>query len=307
MSEPGADAGAERAEETGQRRNRTPSPFARGASGSRGTGREDLAAPASSDAQTPEPPEAAGAPEAEPGLAVERASGADPDAAGERAPDGEPGSAVERAPDAEQDSDGDPGSAVERASGAERDPDAEPAAGSPAAGRVSGLPRRRATIMAVLAAVLVLAVGVAVWSALEAERLRDPGGNVALADEAGTREVADQVSAGLKAIFSYDYNNLERTERAADRVLVEQAVGQYEESFAAASAQAREQRLVRTTTVRSVGVRELAGDEARVLALVDQQTLHTADANRQETTSAALAVVAKRVGGEWKIAALAGL
>ncbi|PXY28881.1 hypothetical protein BA062_23010 [Prauserella flavalba] len=169
------------------------------------------------------------------------------------------------------------------------------------------MPARRATIMAVLAAVLVLAVGVAVWSALEAQRLRDPGGNVALADDAATREVADQVSTGLKAIFSYDYNNLERTERAAGRVLVERAVGQYEASFAAASAQAREQRLVRTTTVRSIGVQELTGDEARVLALVDQQTLHPGDAGRQETTSAALAVVAKRVGGEWRIAALAGL
>ncbi|MBK1788373.1 hypothetical protein JHE00_28930 [Prauserella sp. ASG 168] len=161
--------------------------------------------------------------------------------------------------------------------------------------------------MAALVAVLVLAIGAAVWSGLEAQRLRDPGGNVALADEAATREVAEQVSAGLKAIFSYDYNNLARTERAADDVLVGRAVEQYARSFADAKARAQEQRLVRTTTVRSVGVQELAGSEARVVVLVDQQTLHTAEDNRQDTTTAALTVAATRAGGSWKLSSLTPL
>jgi Mce-associated membrane protein len=58
-------------------------------------------------------------------------------------------------------------------------------------------------------------------------------------------------------------------------VLVGDAVVQYEGSFAAARSQAQEQKLVRTTTIRSTGVRELRGDTARLLVFLDQQTLRT--------------------------------
>ncbi|PRX46475.1 Mce-associated membrane protein [Prauserella shujinwangii] len=171
-------------------------------------------------------------------------------------------------------------------------------------------PRRRATLAAVLAGVLVLAVAATVLAGAQSARLRDPGGNAALADRAATEEVTEQVGAGLKAIFSYDYNNLARTERAADRVLVGRAVGQYRERFAEAREQAERQRLVRTTTVRSIGVKELHGGTARLLVFLDQQTLRAGaggEDRRQDPVTAVLDVTAEKSGGEWRIADLTPL
>jgi Mce-associated membrane protein len=168
--------------------------------------------------------------------------------------------------------------------------------------------QNRAAVLPVLAAVLVLALGGAVSFAFQANSLNagDPAGNRALVDQAETGAVTDQVGAAVKAIFSYDFGNLARTERAATDVLVDTAVAQYRDSFAAAKKQAEEQKLVRTTTVRSIGVREIRGDRATVLLFLDQQTLHTAD-NKQDSAGAQLDITAKRVDGRWKIAGLTAL
>lgn len=168
--------------------------------------------------------------------------------------------------------------------------------------------QNRAAVLPVLAAVLVLALGGAVSFAFQANALNagDPAGNRALVDPAETGAVTDQVGAAVKAIFSYDFSNLARTERAAADVLVDTAVTQYRDSFAAAKKQAEEQKLVRTTTVRSLGVREIRGDRATVLLFLDQQTLHTAN-NQQDSAGAQLDITAKRVDGRWKIAALTAL
>jgi Mce-associated membrane protein len=161
--------------------------------------------------------------------------------------------------------------------------------------------RRRATLLAALTAVLVLAAGAAVWAGLEAKSLHSA--NTALADTAATAEVTDQVSAGVKAIFSYDYGNLARTDRAAAAVLVDDAVGQYQGGFAAAKQQAAEQKLVRTTTISSIGVQDLSGDTAHLLIFLDQQTL-TTTSNQQTSTTGCLEVTARKIDGTWKIATL---
>jgi Mce-associated membrane protein len=163
-------------------------------------------------------------------------------------------------------------------------------------------------VLPALAAVFVLALGGAASFAFQARSLTsgDPAGNTALVDQAGTSAVSDQVGAAVKAIFSYDFSNLPRTERAAADVLVDTAVAQYRDSFAAAKKQAEDQKLVRTTTVRSVGVREIRGDQASVLLFLDQQTLHTVD-NQQDSAGAQLDITAKRVDGRWKIASLTAL
>jgi Mce-associated membrane protein len=163
---------------------------------------------------------------------------------------------------------------------------------------------RRATVLAVLTAVIGLAAGTAVWSGLRANSVHS--GNAALADTAATAEVADQVGSGVKAIFSYDYGNLARTERAASSVLVDAAVGQYQANLPAAEKQATDQKLVRTTTISSIGVQDLRGDTARVLIFLDQQTLNTTS-NQQSSASAALAVSARKVDGAWKIASMTAL
>nr|WP_091674286.1 hypothetical protein [Amycolatopsis marina] len=163
-------------------------------------------------------------------------------------------------------------------------------------------------MLAVLAVVVVLATVTAVWSGLRAAELTsgDPAGNAAFVDDAATAEVREQVGTAVKALFSYDYSNLARTERAAESLLVGDAVVQYEASFAAAREQATEQKLVRTTTIRSAGVRELRGDSARLLVFLDQQTLRT-EKNEQTSSAAVLDVVATRSGGDWRIASLSAL
>jgi Mce-associated membrane protein len=162
--------------------------------------------------------------------------------------------------------------------------------------------------MRVLAAVVVLALGCAAWFGVEAHVLTssDSADNAALVDTAATSTVTDQIGAGVKAVFSYDYSDLARTERAAADVLVDSAATTYHASLAAAETQATDQKLVRTTTVRSIGVQELRGDQATVLLFLDQQILHTVG-NQQDSSAAQLLVTAKRIDGRWKIATLTPL
>ncbi|WP_410654548.1 hypothetical protein [Amycolatopsis sp. lyj-112] len=162
-----------------------------------------------------------------------------------------------------------------------------------------------ARIPRILAAIIAVATGCAVWFGLQASSLGSDG-NAAMVDQAATAEVADQVGAGVKAVFSYDYSNLARTERAAADVLVGDATGQYRDQFASARKRAEEQKLVRTTTVRSLGVSSLRGDQAEILLFLDQQTLTTAGGAPQSSV-AQLSVSAVRIDGRWKISRLTPL
>ncbi|WP_370942934.1 hypothetical protein AB5J62_28145 [Amycolatopsis sp. cg5] len=156
-----------------------------------------------------------------------------------------------------------------------------------------------------LAGLAALFVAAAVWFAVESASVRSVD-NTALVDARATAEVIDQVGAGVKAVFSYDYANLPRTERAASDVLTGEAVTQYRADFAAARTQAETGKLVRTTTIRSIGVQTLRGDDATLLLFLDQQTLHT-ESNQQESTAAQLAVTAHRTDGRWKLTTLTPL
>jgi Mce-associated membrane protein len=157
----------------------------------------------------------------------------------------------------------------------------------------------------VLAAVVVLALGCAVWFGIETASL-SPGDNQALVDTAATSDVSSQVSDAVKAVFSYDYANLPRTERAASEVLTGEAVGQYRDQFASARTRATAEKLVRTTTVRAVGVRTLVGDDASLLLFLDQQTV-TQGGGAPSSSVAQLAVTAKRIDGRWKLASMTAL
>ncbi|RSD22757.1 hypothetical protein [Amycolatopsis eburnea] len=156
----------------------------------------------------------------------------------------------------------------------------------------------------VLALVIALALGCAVWFGVEAASL-SPGSNQALVDSAATASVSAEVSDAVKSVFSYDYTNLARTERAASQVLTGEAVGQYQAQFASARTRAAAEKLVRTTTVRAVGVRSLVGDEASLLLFLDQQTVGSGGA--LSSSVGQLAVTARRVDGHWKISSLTAL
>ncbi|WP_086674199.1 hypothetical protein [Amycolatopsis pretoriensis] len=157
----------------------------------------------------------------------------------------------------------------------------------------------------VLAVVVALALGCAVWFGVETASL-SPGDNQALVDSAGTASVSAEVSDAVKSVFSYDYANLARTERAASQVLTGDAVRQYQDQFASARTRATAEKLVRTTTVRAVGVRSLVGDDASLLLFLDQQTV-VSGGGAPSSSVAQLAVTAKRVDGHWKLASLTAL
>ncbi|WP_239154058.1 hypothetical protein [Amycolatopsis sp. FDAARGOS 1241] len=151
-------------------------------------------------------------------------------------------------------------------------------------------------------AVTVVALACAVWFAVQASALQ-PRDDDALVDLATTEQVRDQVSSAVKALFSYDYGNLDRTSRAAADVLSGPAVGQYRAQFAAAGKRATDGKLIRTTTVRSAGVRTLHGDEATLLLFLDQQTI-LPGGGAPRASVAQLAVTAHRADGQWKITGL---
>lgn len=163
---------------------------------------------------------------------------------------------------------------------------------------------RRRIVVAVLAVMLVVAAGCAVWFAMEARALREggSGGNLALADVEATRDVTAAVSANLKAVFSYDYTNLERTRRAVDLALTGELAAEYREKFTAASEQARRNKLVRVSIVRSIGVRHLSEDRATLLVFLDQQELRPS--GRPKSTTATLDVTALRMDRSWRISAI---
>lgn len=157
----------------------------------------------------------------------------------------------------------------------------------------------------ILLAIVVVALGCTVWFGAETASL-SPGDNQALVDSAGTASVAAEVSDAVKSVFSYDYANLARTERAASQVLTGDAVRQYEDQFASARTRAAAEKLVRTTTVRAVGVRSLVGDDASLLLFLDQQTV-AQGGGAPSSSVAQLAVTARRVDGHWKLASLTAL
>jgi Mce-associated membrane protein len=156
-----------------------------------------------------------------------------------------------------------------------------------------------------LLAIVVVALGCTVWFGVETASL-SPGDNQALVDSAGTASVSAEVSDAVKSVFSYDYANLARTERAASQVLTGDAVRQYQDQFASARTRAAAEKLVRTTTVRAVGVRSLVGDDASLLLFLDQQTV-AQGGGAPSSSVAQLAVTARRVDGHWKLASLTAL
>lgn len=219
-------------------------------------------------------------------------------------PRDEPRSESEAGPDQPAEEAAEPEPSAAEAAEPEQD-HTEDAPGSGRAGDHRG--KRRASVLAGLVAVLVLLSAAAVWFAIETNRLRagDPEANAALVDAGATARVIEQISSAVESIFSYNYAYPERTRRAAERVLLDQALREFEAKLAEASKEAKDRKLIRTANVRAIGVRYLHGDTARVLVFLDQQTLLTAE-NKQRSNTAYLEILAKRTGGSWKIAKMSG-
>ncbi|WP_225845102.1 hypothetical protein [Streptomyces sp. HPF1205] len=165
-----------------------------------------------------------------------------------------------------------------------------------------------AVAVAVLALLTVLLGGFAAWAAGRASDLRGSlaDRNTALTDNTRTSEVKGSVSQAVDAVFSYDYADTARTDKAAAKVLTGRAVRQYASMIARVKAQAAARKTVLTTTVTDAGVEMIDGDRARLLLYADQRNTGTAKGSAGDTAYAAamFAVDAVEQDGTWKIASI---
>ncbi|KJK58479.1 hypothetical protein [Saccharothrix sp. ST-888] len=178
--------------------------------------------------------------------------------------------------------------APERRAGVDPEPDVVAEPGTVA--EVADAPGRRGRVRwpAVLAVLTLLLGGFAAWSAARAADLRDgsPAKNAALADAARTSEVKGTVSQAVNTLFSYNYADTARTDDAAKRLLIGQAVQQYATMLAEVRKQGPQQKMVLTTTVTNAGVVAIDGDRARLLIYADQRNTGTAQPAKSAAAAA---------------------
>lgn len=162
--------------------------------------------------------------------------------------------------------------------------------------------RRGALLPVALGIATLVLGGLAAWFGTEAHGLTNvpAARNSALTDAAATSTVRGQVSNAVTALFSYNYAKPGPTTRAAGQLLTGPAVRQYARLFAQVHKDAPGQKLVVKTTVNSVGVELLTGDQARVLVFATETDTRTGG-GQPASVGAMLAVNVVRQGGTWKI------
>lgn len=147
---------------------------------------------------------------------------------------------------------------------------------------------------------LVLA-GLAVFFKLQYDTAEGATSNTALLDVAKTAQVKDQVSQATESLFSYDFNNIKKTEDAASNLLANDDVkAKYNSLMGEVKRLAPQQKMVVTCKVTRSAVIMLDGDRARVMVFVDQ-TSTRADTKQTTAGSAQLHVDAQLQGNTWKI------
>jgi Mce-associated membrane protein len=168
--------------------------------------------------------------------------------------------------------------------------------------REAGENRRGPLLPVALGIATLVLGGLAAWFGTEAHSLTSvpAASNSALTDTAGTSAVRSQIGNAVTMLFSYNYTNPGPTTRAAQRLLTGPAVRQYATLFAQVHKDAPGQKLVVSTTVTSVGVEILTGDQARLLVFATE-TDTRAGGGQPASVGAMLAVNAVRQGSTWKI------
>jgi Mce-associated membrane protein len=154
-----------------------------------------------------------------------------------------------------------------------------------------------------LIAVVVIALGLAVWFRVEVMGLRDAAatGNRALLDVGTTAQLSGQVRDGVERVFSYDFARLDDNERAAAAVITGPFADDYRHQYARVRELAPAQQAVVVATVPALAVSVLDGDRAVVVVFVDQQANRAGQA-APLVAAGRLRVGAQRVNGSWKLA-----
>ncbi|MDT7785545.1 MAG: Mce-associated rane protein [Pseudonocardiales bacterium] len=124
--------------------------------------------------------------------------------------------------------------------------------------------------------------------------------DAALVDSATTSAVNGQIREAVEKSFSYNFADVESTEKAARELLTGKALCQYNAVFGPVKEVAPQQKLVVTVRVVSSAVSSLKDGRATVLVFADQVTTRTTD-NQSGGGTAMLRVSAIDDGGRWKI------
>ncbi|WP_410607447.1 hypothetical protein [Amycolatopsis sp. lyj-109] len=152
-----------------------------------------------------------------------------------------------------------------------------------------------------LGLVAVLLSGLAFWFHTKEEAISDATSNTALLDVAKTAQVKDAVSKAAEALFSYDFNNIKKTEDAANDLLANDDVkNKYNSLMGEVKRLAPQQKMIVTCKVTRAAVIMLNDDLAKVMVFVDQTSTRT-DTKKTTAGTAQLHLNAQLQGDKWKI------
>ncbi|WP_072474790.1 hypothetical protein [Amycolatopsis australiensis] len=152
-----------------------------------------------------------------------------------------------------------------------------------------------------LVLVALILGGLAFWFKSEEVKISSATSNTALLDVAKTAQVKDAVSKAAEALFSYDFNNIKKTEDAANDLLANDDVkNKYNSLMGEVKRLAPQQKMIVTCKVTRAAVIMLNGDLAKVMVFVDQTSTRT-DTKKTTAGTAQLHLNAQLQGDKWKI------
>jgi Mce-associated membrane protein len=166
----------------------------------------------------------------------------------------------------------------------------------------AGAPVQKPYLVAgALVLVALLLGGLAFWFHSKEDAISSATSNTALLDVAKTAQVKDAVSKAAEALFSYDFNNIKKTEDAANDLLANDDVrNKYNSLMGEVKRLAPAQKMIVTCKVTRAAVIMLNGDLAKVMVFVDQTSTRT-DTKKTTAGTAQLHLNAQLQGDKWKI------
>lgn len=169
------------------------------------------------------------------------------------------------------------------------------------AGLATSRAQRPYLVAGALVLVALLLGGLAYWFHSKENAISTATSNTALLDVAKTAQVKDAVSKAAESLFSYDFNNIKKTEDAANDLLANDDVrNKYNSLMGEVKRLAPAQKMIVTCKVTRAAVIMLNDDLAKVMVFVDQTSTRT-DTKKTTAGTAQLHLNAQLQGDKWKI------